>query len=375
MKRTAFSFAALATLALALSACTGADNTIRIGYIGPLTGDAASYGSDTLNAVRMHVDEINAAGGINGKKIQLIAEDGRCNAADSVSAAQKLVNVDKVLGIVGGQCSSETLAAAAVVEQAKVSLISPISSSPDVTTAGNYIFRVYPSDAYKGKVLANILRSKSFTKIAILTENTDFCQGIRKTVTANLSTGALVFDEQVDPGTKDYRSLLTRLKDIEFDALIINGQSDATNGEMMKQARELGMTQPFYGTDTADSATLYKNAPEAAEGMTFINTSSKLGDNGEGSFGAKFRAQFGEPKANLSFATLSYDALGMLADVLKTESSDTTKIRDALAAHPGYAGAAGTLKFDVNGDIIGVGYAVKQFKGGEIIELELVPAE
>ncbi len=369
---------AFAALALALTAC-GGPKTVRIGYIGPLTGDAASYGADTLNAVRMHVDEINAAGGIGGKQIELIAEDSRCNGADSASAVQKLVNVDKVIGIIGGQCSSETLAAAPIVEAAKIVMISPVSSSPDVTKAGDFVFRVYPSDAFKGKVLAWILSTQGYNKIAILSENTDFCLGIRNTVKANLKEGgSLVFDEMVDPGTKDFRTLATRLKALDFDALIINGQSDSVNAEMAKQARDLGVKQPLFGTDTSDSATLAVLAKDAVEGMTFINTSSTLGDNGAGSFGDRFRQQFGEPKANLSFATLAYDALGVMADAVRKVGTAGPVMRDylyGLGQAGGYEGAAGTLGFDSDGDVVGVGYAIKQFKDGKIVEINRVAAE
>ncbi len=366
---------ALAVLAIGLTAC-GGQTTVRIGYIGPLTGDAASYGADSLNAVRMHVDEINAAGGIDGKQIELIAEDARCNGSDAASAVQKLVNVDKVIGIIGGQCSSETLAAAPIVEAAKILMISPVSSSPDITKAGDFIFRVYPSDAYKGKVLAGILAKQGLKKVAMISENTDFCQGIRSTVTANLGDGSsLVFDETVDPGTKDFRTLASRLKDLDFDALVVNGQSDAVAAEITKQARDIGVKQPFFGTDTADSATLAVLAKDAVEGMTFINTSSMLGDNGEGSFGDRFRKQFGEPKSNLSFATLAYDALGVMVEAVSKVGTDGPLLRDYLYGLQGYEGAAGTLSFDSDGDVIGVGYAVKQFKDGKIVEIDRVAAE
>ncbi|MDP6562065.1 MAG: ABC transporter substrate-binding protein, partial [Candidatus Peribacteraceae bacterium] len=110
----------LFALGVLLSACSPVadDGTgpIKIGYIGPLTGEAASYGVDTLNGTELAVAEINAAGGINGRLIELITEDGRCTGTDAASAAQKLVNVDKVVAIIGGQCSGETLAAAPIVE-------------------------------------------------------------------------------------------------------------------------------------------------------------------------------------------------------------------------------------------------------------------
>lgn len=374
MKRSLF---LLSVVTLALSACSGGNSTVRIGYIGPLTGDAASYGSDTLNAVTMHVTEINAAGGIGGKQIELIAEDGRCNGADSASAAQKLVNVDKVVAIIGGQCSSETLAIASVTEAAKIILMSPVSSSPKVTDAGDFVFRDYPSDAFKGKVLAKLLADQGFKNVAIISENTDFCQGIRSKVTENLASGAsLVFDEVVDPGTKDYRTLMTRLKGVKFDALVINGQSDAVNSEMVKQARDLGLKQKLFGTDTSDSATLGTLAGSGAvEGMQFINTSSTLGEGGADSFASKFRAQFGEPKSNMSFATLAYDAVGVVSEAIGKVGTDGTALRDYFYGLTGYTGAAGTFHFDRNGDVVGIGYGVKTFKDGKIVELEQVPAE
>jgi branched-chain amino acid transport system substrate-binding protein len=363
-------------VALVLSACSAKDTTIRIGYIGPLTGDAASYGSDTLNGVRIAADEINARGGINGKKIELIAEDGRCNASDASLAAQKLINIDKVVAIIGGQCSSETLAIAPIAEAARIPLVSPVSSSADITKSGEYVFRVYPSDAFKGKVIATLFADQNLTRIAILSENTDFCQGIRTTVVANLADEAsAIFDEVVDPGTKDFRTLLTRLKDMEFHALLINGQSDAVNAEIAKQARELGITQAFFGTDTADSVTLGTLAGSAVEGMQFINTSNKLGEGGPQSFASQFRLRYDEPKANMSFATLAHDALGVVAQAIGEAGTDGTAIKDYLLNLQAYEGAAGSLHFDENGDVMGIGYAVKTFKNGAVEELKLVSAE
>src|SRR3989338_6431973 len=124
---------------LALTACqSGGSGPIKIGFIGPLTGDIAGIGADMLNGVQVAVDEVNADGGINGRQIELIAEDGRCNGADAASAAQKLVNVDNVFAIVGAGCSSETLAAAPIVNDGKVVMISPVSSSPEVSAAGDH---------------------------------------------------------------------------------------------------------------------------------------------------------------------------------------------------------------------------------------------
>ena len=326
-------FLALSSLAaMALAACSaGGGDTIKLGFIGPLTGDAASYGADTLHGMQIAVDEINAAGGIGGKQIEIIAEDGKCTGADAATAAQKLMNIDKVVAIIGGQCSGETLAAAPIAEMAKVVMISPVSTSPDVTEAGEFIFRNSPSDALKTKAMAKVFAEKNYAKIAIISENTDYATALRDSLVAAVGTDAMVFNETSEPGTKDFRSLMTRLEDAEFDVFVPNGQSDAFIAAAMQQYREAGFTAPAFSQDVADSANLGQIAGEAVEGMELINTSSKLGDTGPDSFAVHFRAKHGEPQSNLSFATLSYDATNLLAKVIGEVGTDGKTIPYSLS--------------------------------------------
>ncbi len=369
MKR---SLALLSLGTLALTACSSGSSTIKIGYLGPLTGDAVAYGQDTLNGTQIAVDEINAAGGINGKKIELIAEDGKCNGADAASAAQKLVNVDKVVAILGGQCSGETLAAAPIAEAGKVVMLSPVSSSPEVTKAGEYIFRDYPSDALKTKVMAMVFKDKKYNKVAILSENTDYATALRDSLIKDVGADAFVFNETAEAGAKDFRTVLTRLKGLQFDVFVPNGQSDAFIGVAMQQYREQGLTQPAFSQDVADSANLGQIAKEAVEGMELVNTSSKLGDNGPDSFAVRFRVKYGEPKSNLSFATLAYDGTKLLAKTIGEVGTDGEAIQKALIAMDNYAGAAGNFHFDANGDVVGIGYAIKKFEKGTVIETATV---
>ncbi|MFA6269497.1 MAG: ABC transporter substrate-binding protein, partial [archaeon] len=156
----------------------GAKETIKIGYLGPLTGDMASIGEGQLKAVLLAVDEINSKGGINGAKIELIAEDGTCDGKAAITAMTKLVEVDNVKYVVGGQCSSETIAAAPLAEKNKVLLLSPLSSNPNITTMGDYIFRNYPSDSYQGKIAAEyVANTMHLKKAAILSCLSDYCVG------------------------------------------------------------------------------------------------------------------------------------------------------------------------------------------------------
>src|SRR3989344_5259538 len=154
---------------------------IKVGVIAPLTGDAAAYGEPLTNIVKMAVEEVNNAGGVDGRTIELVIEDGKCNGKDGGSATQKLVNVDGVKVILGGFCSSESLAAIPIAEAAKVLVLSAGSSSPDLTGASPYFFRNYPSDSAQGKVLAQIAyNDKGWKKVAFLQEQTDYAVGIYK---------------------------------------------------------------------------------------------------------------------------------------------------------------------------------------------------
>lgn len=365
-----------AVLALGLTACGQDGSTIRIGFIGPLTGDAASFGADTLNGARIAVDEVNAGGGVHGKKVELIAEDGKCNGADAAAAAQKLVNIDKVVAIIGGQCSSETLAAAPIAEAAKVVLISPVSSSPEVTKAGDYVFRVYPSDALKGKALGAYLATAGFKKLAIISENTDYCQGMRDAVKVSLPKGtSLAFDEVVDQGTKDYRTLMTRLQKSDFDVFVANGQSDATVVEMVKQMRDLGMKQQIVGTDTSDSATLGQMAPEAVEGLKPLSVPSLSEDNPvAANYARMFRQRYDEPKFSMYFTALSHDAAKLAIEQIGVAGTGES-LKNALYDLKSYDGVVGAFHFDQNGDVVGIPYAMKEFKNGQLIQSEVVPID
>jgi branched-chain amino acid transport system substrate-binding protein len=329
---------------------------------------------DTLAAVRIAVDEVNAKGGINGREVELIAEDGRCATAESVSAAQKLVNVDKVVAIIGGACSSETLAAAPVAAAAKVIVISFASSSPKITGFSPYLFRDYQSDAAKAKSFGKFFAAQGYKSVAIVTENTDFCQGVRTGIKESLGSDTTVaFDEVVEPSTKDYRSLFTRLKDLKFDVLVTNGQTDSTIAEMVKQARALGITQPMIAGDVADSLNLPKIAGEAAEGLRVVGApaldeSSPLG----GAFAKAFRAKYGEPKFNLYFAALAYDAANVTMQAIGKSGTDGDKIRQAFLDLKNFDGASGSFHFDMNGDVVGQPAGLKVFKGGTPVMEQLI---
>ncbi len=151
---------------------------LKIGVVLPLSGDAAVYGEPARNILQMAAEEINAGDGVKGQKLELIIEDGKCNGKDAANAAQKLINVDKVKVMIGGWCSSESLAIVPIAAQNKVAMLSAGSSSPKLTGINPIFARNYPSDAAQGSVLADIAYTdKGWKNVAFIQEQTDYAQG------------------------------------------------------------------------------------------------------------------------------------------------------------------------------------------------------
>ncbi len=363
-----------AIAALMLSACQPAETgPIKIGFVGPLTGGIASIGVVMRNAAELRVKEINDAGGINGRMIQLVIEDGKCTGADAASAGQKLVSIDKVIAIHGGECSGETLAIAPITEEAGIVLLSPISSSPDVSQAGDFVFRNYPSDALKTVAMAHYFAAQGYKRVAILSENTDFCTAFKDSLKEKLGDDIeIVFDEVVEPDTKDFRTLMARLKDTEFDVFFSNANLATTMGLMVQQFREQGLTQPIISHDVGETPEVVQLAGEAAEGFRVINLPS-VGE--ETDFGKKYIAAYGKPESAMAFAAHSYDAMDILAKAIAAVGTDGTAMRDYLNSMGEYTGMAGTFSFDENGDALGYNYALREVQNGRFVTAELIPVD
>lgn len=361
----------LAALAFTLAAC-GRAKTVRIGVILPLTGDAASLGVDMSNGINMAAAALNAKGGIDGRQVEVIVEDGRCNGADAAGAAQKLVNVDKVVTVIGGLCSGETLAAAPIAEAAKIVLLSPGSSSPDVTNAGTYVFRNYPSDALKTVATAKVIREEGYKAVAMISENTDFCQGVVRGMYRDIGDSGIVFDETVEPGTKDFRSVLEKMKKTQFDVFYPNTNGDATMAALIQQYRDAGFKQPILSHEVADSSTMGDNAKEAVEGMELVTVKT----SGEGTdFEKSFLKQYGKVQSSIAFAAHAYDAANILFRTIAEKGTDGTAMRDALLGMPSFKGVIGDIHFDQNGDVVGVPFVLKKFKDGRTFTVKPISLE
>jgi branched-chain amino acid transport system substrate-binding protein len=343
--------------------------TVTLGFIAPLTGDAAAFGETEKNVTTMAVNEINNAGGVNGKKLNVIYEDGGCDGKDATNAIQKLISVDRVDVVMGGACSSETLAAAPIAEENHVILFSSYSSNPAITNAGDYIFRNSPSDSDVGKLDADLM-ARQYKTVAIISEDTDYSRGVRGVMEGIFKADGVtvVADEVYVGGTTDFRTELLKIKQANPQALYIDpGTAPEAGGLIVKQARELGIAAPLYGN-------LYLDSPEAlAAGGVAINgivisDASKLSSSGIQLL-AKYRQAFGADPASEFEMGAAYDRIYILKSALATVGDDPDKIKEWLYQMPDFNGAVGIYHFDRNGDVVGVGFANFKLEDGKEVPL------
>ena len=352
----------------------GDSKIITIGFIGPLTGDAVSYGEPISNAVRLATDAINQAGGINGKMLEVIYEDGKCTNEDALNAAQKLVNIDQVNMIIGGTCSGETLAMLPVTEAASVIVISPSASSPDLTGAGQHFFRNSPSDAEGGSKLAELVMREEYTKIAMISEETDYAQGFANVFRENIMAlgGEMVADENFAPETSDFRSILTKIKEAEPEALFVNPQTEIAGGTIVKQAKELGITAKLFGSNVTGGTKSMEIAGDTIEGLVFVDAPGLNKENPKAvAFLSDYSAQYGSP--NIEYYTgAAYDDVFILKQAMEVTGTetDTEILRQYISTMPPFSGVVGTYNFKPDGDPNGIGFIGKKIENKEIIVLQ-----
>jgi branched-chain amino acid transport system substrate-binding protein len=242
---------------------------IRLGWLGLLTGESATLGRDAVKAAELAVKEINDEGGIAGRPIELIAEDAKCTPKDAVQAATKLISINKVLVIFGGLCSTETLAAAPLAEENHVVLISGCSSAPDITNAGDYIFRTYPSDSYQGAFAAEYIYGVLGLRTAsILAPIDPWGEGIKASFRKKFEAlgGTIASDETYARDERDFRTQLAKIKTKNPQAFYLLGYSEPSVAAL-KQARELGLSAQVFGAESWNDPSVNENP--SAEGVMF----------------------------------------------------------------------------------------------------------
>ena len=334
----------------------------RIGVMDSLTGVGESYGNPIINAKQLAVDEINAGGGINGRMLELIIEDSKCNAQDAITAYRKLTDVDGVRIILGTTCSGAMLGAAPLAEEDRVILFSPSATNPDISVAGDYIFRTAISDAQLGVDTGNAMWVDGVRNLATITETTDYAEGVRRTTVAQFEKlgGKIVGAERYASDATDFRTQLTKLIGLNPDALHLAAQGELPGGTIIKQARELGYTGPIYTESVPTGATALEIAGDAATGVKSIIPADLDSNNRTAQ---DMLANFRERYDYLTLAWFlgsAYDTVYIAAECLGRtgDDQDANGFRDCMYDNT-FSGTIGVdYSFDDNGDVVGLSYAV-----------------
>lgn len=358
MKKTISIILLMALTLTLISGCGGSANAneIKIGINYELTGEVASYGQASVDGIELAIDEINAAGGIDGKKIVAKKYDNKSDKSQATTLATKLMTQDKVVAVLGPATSGAFKATIPEAIKNKVVVASGSATSDEVTVDENgvkeYAFRICFTDSYQGTAMANYaLNNMKQTKAVVIMDNgSDYAKGLAANFTTTFEAGGgeVVATEAFVAGDTDFNAILTKIKGQDFGVIFIPGYYEEA-GLIIRQAREQGIDTPILGADGFGAPELTELAGADALNNVFFSShfSSLDKDPSVTGFIESFKTKHGkEPD---QFAALGYDLAMFLADGIKRAgSTDTVAIKDALASTKDFVGITGSFSMDEN---------------------------
>jgi len=355
MKRILIASIVIASL---LSACQnqgGGGDKVRIGVFMSTTGTTANFGISSVNGIKMAADEINAAGGINGKQVELLVQDDRSDASEAATIVTKFVTQDQVHAVIGEVASSRSIAAAPIAQNAKIPMLTPSSTNPEVTKKGDFIFRSCFIDPYQGAAIAQFAAKTLGAKSAaiMVDRKNDYSTGLEKVISEVFTKfgGKIVATQSYQEGDQDFNAQLTSLKGSNPEVIFVPGYYNDV-GLIAKQARDKGITVPLIGGDGWDSEQLYKIGGTALNGSYFTNHYSPFDTEPKvQKFVNDYKSRYGSTPDAL--AATAYDAANIMFDAIKrSKSLSGPDIRDALQATNAFPGVTGTVTFNQQRDAV-----------------------
>jgi branched-chain amino acid transport system substrate-binding protein len=340
MRFTKVGLVLLFVVGLCFSFSAEAADTIKVGQITALTGDHSAYGQAEHDAVVMAIEEINAAGGVLGKKLELIVYDNKTRPEDTVNAARRLAAEDKVCAIIGPNGSGMHIAAAPIIDKAQVSQIGTLPTNPLVTVDENgktrpFNFRICFLDPYQGEIIAFFAAKElKKSKAALLYDvSSEYSQGLREFFLEGYKKygGTILCDEGYRGGDIDFRAQLTQIANTEAEVLVLPnlGKDMAL---IIKQARELGMKDIIFIGGDAYGEFMWEIAGDAMENSYWVSHVAP-DDETLASFFANYKKRFNKECSEFMNGVLAYDCAYWLVDAItRAGSEDPVKIRDALAS-------------------------------------------
>lgn len=327
------------------------EGPILIGHYGSLTGSEATFGQNTSRGIRLAVKEINNAGGVNSRKIELKEYDTQGKTQEAGSAVTRLLTSDKVVALLGEVASSLSITGGRLAQKYAVPMITPSSTNPQVTRVGNMVFRVCFLDDFQGYAMARFAYDDlKARKIAILYDQAQtYSKGLADFFSKSFREmgGKITTEQAFTGGDQDFSAQLTTIRGTNPDAIYVPGYyTDA--GNIALQVRKLGITAPLLGGDGWDSPKLAEIGGDAIEGSFYTNHYSHQDPRGEvQEFVKKYTETYGQVPDAL--AALGYDSARVLFAAMKASPSLEGKdLAAAIAATKDFQGVAGTITIDKN---------------------------
>ncbi|MBI5393484.1 penicillin-binding protein activator [Candidatus Woesearchaeota archaeon] len=326
---------------------------VKIGVMLPLSGDAASFGESIKKGIELAKKEMKL------DNVKLVYEDTKCSGKDAVTGINKLITVDGVKAVIGEVCSSATLPAAPIANQYEVPIISPSSSSPKIKDAGDYVFRVIPSDDFQGVFAATVVNKKGFKKLGILYTNDEYGVGLKTVLEQSFKIyGEVAVIEAFEKGATDLRPQLTKMKNANVDAIFLISSSPDASAATLKQVKELAMTVQMFGSEALYDPNLLKTVGNAAEGILVTSVTVGTSD-----FKAKHQVEYNAEAG--PFAAHGYDIMKAIGLAVQAGAKTGKEIKEKLYATE-FDGATGKIKFDSFGEVTG-GYDVYKVEAGKFV--------
>lgn len=375
----------LAAVALFAAGCgaNGANDgdaeTIKVGSLFELTGAVSAYGNAEANAVKLAVDEINEAGGIDGKKIELVEYDNKSDEQETASAGTKLATQDNVLVVVGPATSGLTKATIPSMTRAGVPIVSPSATDDTVTVDENgdvqpYAFRVAFQDSFQGVTLAQFAQKDlGAQKAIILGDNSsDYAIGLAKNFKDTFE-GEIVDEVNFTDADSDFSAVLTKIKSMDFDVLFVPGYYEQ-GGLIIKQAREMGLTQPILGPDGFGNETLIELA--GADNVSDVYYTAHFSANSENENVQNFLKNFEEASGESAdmFSALAYDTMYLVRDAIDAADEHSAEaVTKALENITDFKGITGTFSFDEQHNPVKSAIIIELQGGEEVSATEVKP--
>jgi branched-chain amino acid transport system substrate-binding protein len=372
-KKFLFLAVALFGVGLLLAGCSGtqqkaSSSTIKIAVVGPMTGSQAKYGEDWKNSTLLAIDEINAKGGIKGKKLEAVVYDDAADPKQAVSVAQKIVSDPSIIAVIGHVDSGCSIPASKIYAQANIPMLN-VSTNPALTQQGlKNIFRVAPTDNVQGSFAAEFLFKKGYKNVAVLQDKSAYGQGVATEFKNSFEKlGGKVLDfEGISQGEKDFSAILTKFKTLKPDVIYFGGYYPE-GALITKQMRDLGMKMPLVGPDGLYDPQFLKIAGDAADGDIVTNIGLNIEkDPNAKEFLAAYKAKYGEPGA---YGIFAYEATKILAAALEKDPTAKGEALIKLLDETNYNGVLGKTTFAPNGDTTNKIITVYEVKNAKFVEI------